>query len=79
MPETETTFDIESEMISEDSPEIISGTKAYEAQYRRQDGGIETRYFNGERLIDAAQKASDIVSDDPFNTLVSVKELGPIN
>lgn len=76
---SDTTFDLEDAVINEDSPETVTGTKAYEAQYRRQDGGIETRYFDGERLIDAATKASDLVSDDPFNTLVSVKELGPIN
>ena len=76
---SETPFDVAEEMISEDSPDIALQMKAYEAQYRRQSGEIEVKYFNGERLIDAATKASALVDDDPFNTLVSVKELGPIS
>lgn len=78
-PEAPETFDIEPDMINEDAPDTALALKAYEAQYRRQSGEIEVRYFNGARLIEAAQKASDLVTDDPFNTLISVKELGPIN
>ncbi len=75
----ETPFSVESDMVEEGTTDTSLTLKAYEAQYRRQDGDVEVKYFNGQRLIEAAQKASDLVSDDPFNTLVSVKELGPIN
>ena len=79
MNESDSPFDVASEMISEDAPDTATATQAYEASYRRQTGEIDLRYFDGERLIDAAVKASELVDNDPFNTLIKVKELGPIN
>jgi len=65
------------DLISEgDTKEIAM--KAYRATYRRQDTTTTEKYFQGERFIDAAKKASDMVEGDPFTTLTALAELGPL-
>lgn len=53
--------------------------KVYEAKFVKYDGENETRYYQADRLIEAATQADDVVKDDAFTTLTSVVELGPLN
>lgn len=71
-------FDIQDDLLKEDEVEKALSMKAYEATFRQQASMI-TKYFHGETLLEAAQKASKLVENDPFNTLIEVKELGPLN
>lgn len=53
--------------------------KVYEAKFVKYDGEGDTRYYRAYRLIEAAEQANELVKDDPFTTLISVAELGPLN
>lgn len=53
-------------------------SKVYEATFTKYDGEAVRRYYKGERLIEATNQANSIVENDPFTTLVQVKELGPL-
>lgn len=65
------------EMVHEEVPAIQP--KVYEATFVKYDGEAERRYYQADRLIEAATQADKVVVDDPFTTLVQVKELGPLN
>lgn len=71
-------FDVQDELIKEDDVEKGLTMKAYSATYRHQDTSMTTKYFHGETLLEAAEKATKLVEHDPFNTLIEVKELGPL-
>ncbi len=53
--------------------------KVYEATFSKYDGEVKRKYYRADRLIEAATEANELVKDDPFTTLVSVAELGPLN
>ena len=75
----EDAFEVQGDMVSEDDYDKGLAMKAYEATYKAQDATTRTKYFQGQRLLDAATKASELVEGDPFNILVEVKELGILN
>lgn len=53
--------------------------KVYEATFVKYDGEAERKYYQADRLIEAAKEADLVVVDDPFVTLVKIQELGPLN
>lgn len=72
-------FTPESDMLKEDDPVKPLATKVYRATYSHQDGTETERYYRGEILLEAAEVASSAVADDPFITLIIIRELGVIN
>jgi len=69
-----------STMLEEDNnPTKPLQPKVYEATFTKYDGEATRSYYQAERLIEAATEADKVVHDDPFTTLVSIKELGPLN
>jgi hypothetical protein len=75
------TSDFETDtMLEEDhSPVKPLQPKVYEATFAKYDGEVERRYYQADRLIEAANEADKVVVEDPFTTLVQIKELGPLN
>lgn len=72
-------IDTEPVLEEDNSPTKPLQPKVYEAKFVKYDGEGDARYYQADRLIDAATQADQIVHDDPFTTLVSVVELGPLN
>jgi len=52
--------------------------KVYEATFSKYDGEVKQKYYSTKRLIEAATEANELVKDDPFTTLISISELGPL-
>lgn len=74
------TFDETQPALKEDNrPTKPLQPKVYEASFLQFDGDVEHRYYQADRLIEAAEQANSVVEDDPFTALVQVKELGPLN
>jgi hypothetical protein len=74
-----TEFDTSPLLEEDNNPVKPLQPKVYEATFAKYDGEIERRYYQAERLIEAATQADVVVHNDPFTTLVSVRELGPLN
>jgi len=73
------TFDPEPMLEEDHNPVKPLQPKVYEATFTKYDGESERRYYQADRLIEAATEANIVVADDPFTTLVCIKELGPLN
>lgn len=71
-------FETSSELVEDNSPIKPLQPKVYEATFSKYDGEVKRKYYSTERLIEAATEANDLVKDDPFTTLVSIAELGPL-